>query len=56
MRRIRKTASTIGLSVGRPQNYDGDDHVNRPQDAEDVDDDEIVNDSMKANGTRVWYR
>lgn len=56
MRRIRKTASTVGLSVGRPQNYDGDDHVNRPQDAGDIDDDEIVNDSMKANGTRVWYR
>lgn len=51
MRRIRRTASTIGMGFGRPDNYDD---VNNRGSAEDemLEDDE----GERANGTRVWYR
>lgn len=55
IRRLRRTASAVGLSVGsRPENYDGEARSLRGM--MDDDEDEEVNEGMKANGTRVWYR
>ena len=48
MKRVRKTASAVGLNVGQAENYDGENE----QADEEAGDDE----SLKANGTRVWYR
>ena len=51
-RRLRKTASAVGLSVGRPEEYDADpaggDEAEEGIGAED--------ESVGANGRRVWYR
>ena len=52
--RMRKTASAVGLAVGRPESYDGD--VAGDEDDDDEDEDEEEDEGMKANGTRVWYR
>jgi hypothetical protein len=55
LRRIRKTASAVGLAVGRPgeyDNYTGRDGVGH-QRAESGDDED---EGVKSNGTRVWYR
>lgn len=50
-RTLRKTASAVGLSLGRPALYD---------EADDVDEDEIEameeDEAQQVNGTRVWYR
>ncbi|OCF76116.1 voltage-gated chloride channel [Kwoniella mangroviensis CBS 8886] len=50
MRRIRKTASTIGMGIGRPDKYDDETSRGRPED-EMLEDDE----GERANGMRVWY-
>ena len=53
LRRLRKTASAVGLSVGgRPDTYDGDATSLRNEGYEE----DLVDEGMKANGTRVWYR
>jgi hypothetical protein len=51
MRKIRKTASTMGLAVGRQGEYDGDERVGLG-DGDGDDEQEAV----KSNGARVWYR
>nr|XP_019044593.1 voltage-gated chloride channel [Kwoniella bestiolae CBS 10118]OCF23523.1 voltage-gated chloride channel [Kwoniella bestiolae CBS 10118] len=50
MKRIRRTASTIGMGFGRPDKYDDETSRGRPED-EMLEDDE----GERANGTRVWY-
>ncbi|ORX38562.1 chloride channel [Kockovaella imperatae] len=51
-RTLRKTASAVGLSVGRPEEYDAGDVMGHdPGEAGDVIDDG----GLSANGTRVWY-
>lgn len=54
VRTLRKTASTVGLSVGRTQAYDAE--VRRSVEDEEANEDDDVDEGMKANGTRVWYR
>ncbi|WVF72754.1 hypothetical protein IAT40_007572 [Kwoniella sp. CBS 6097] len=49
MRRLKKTASNIGLGIGRPDSYD--DQSVRGRGDEMLEDDE----GERANGTRVWY-
>nr|XP_018261404.1 voltage-gated chloride channel [Kwoniella dejecticola CBS 10117]OBR83562.1 voltage-gated chloride channel [Kwoniella dejecticola CBS 10117] len=51
MRRIKRTASTIGMGFGRPDNYDDDASRGKVDDDEMLEDDE----GERANGTRVWY-
>ncbi|WRT68309.1 uncharacterized protein IL334_005285 [Kwoniella shivajii] len=50
MRKLRKTASAVGIGVGRPDNYDDEASRGRADD-EMLEDDE----GERANGTRVWY-
>lgn len=54
VRTLRKTASTVGLAVGRPQAYDAE--VRRSMEDEEAHEDDDMDEGMKANGTRVWYR
>ncbi|WVR07458.1 hypothetical protein IAU60_004499 [Kwoniella sp. DSM 27419] len=49
LRKLKKTASTIGLGIGRPDHYD--DNTARARGEEDLEEDE----GERANGTRVWY-
>ncbi|WVQ99955.1 hypothetical protein IAU59_007098 [Kwoniella sp. CBS 9459] len=49
MNRLKKTASTIGLGIGRAESYD--DQSVRGRGDEMLEDDE----GERANGTRVWY-
>ena len=51
-RRIRKTASAVGLAVGRSEEYDGS---MRDEDDEE-DGGQKMDEEISANGTRVWYR
>ncbi|GFZ49454.1 Probable chloride channel protein UM03490-D [Saitozyma sp. JCM 24511] len=48
-RTLRKTASTVGISLGGQGEYDAD------EDADDVEQ-EDEDEGKRANGTRVWYR
>ncbi|WWC90776.1 uncharacterized protein L201_005713 [Kwoniella dendrophila CBS 6074] len=50
MRRIKRTASTIGMGFGRPDNYD--DETSRGKDNDEMMEDD---EGQRANGTRVWY-
>ena len=47
MRRLRKTASTMGLNVGGPGEYDANTVKDDDMDSEEED--------KRNNGTRVWY-
>jgi chloride channel 3/4/5 len=49
-RRLRKTASSVGISLGGQGNYDAE--------QEEIGDEELgeEDEGKKANGTRVWYR
>ena len=52
VKRLRKTASAVGLAVGKPANYD--EHTQSGRD-DDEEEDAESNEGMKANGMRVWY-
>lgn len=52
-RKIRKTASAVGLSLGTPGSYDGQEE-DEGYDAEGEVEEE--DEARKSNGTRVWYR
>nr|XP_019011401.1 voltage-gated chloride channel [Kwoniella pini CBS 10737]OCF50182.1 voltage-gated chloride channel [Kwoniella pini CBS 10737] len=51
MRKIKRTASTIGMGFGRPDHYDDDASRGKGGEDEMLEDDE----GERANGTRVWY-
>ena len=59
IRRLRKTASAVGLAIGNTaDSYDAGVRNLRVEanDDDDAEEDEGLVEGMKANGTRVWYR
>lgn len=55
MRKIRKTASAVGLSLGRAEGYDQEDE-DGDGDGDDEAGMEEEDEARKSNGMRVWYR
>lgn len=54
VRKIRKTASAVGLRLGGTQgNYDPDDADGERENEESMEEED---EAMKSNGMRVWYR
>jgi hypothetical protein len=55
LKRLRRTASAVGLAIGNAaDSYDVD--VGSLRGEIDDEADEEMDEGMKANGTRVWYR